>query len=153
MTDISYRKLAWEDIDRFIELREMQLQEEGAIATFDLTLSLLNYYDKHFHDGTFISWIALQDKKIIATSGISFIEKPPYYSNASGKIGLLSSMYTLNPYRRLGIAKKLLGLVVNEAKIYGCSAIHITASEAGAHLYQNFGFQRTDKFFYYNLNR
>lgn len=45
-----------------------------------------------------------------------FVEKPPYYSNPTCKIGLLSSVYTLMEYRRNGIAKQLLSNVVNEAK-------------------------------------
>ena len=79
------------------------------------------------------------------------IEKPPYYNNPSGKIGLLSSMYTLPAYRRSGIATNLLTLVVNEAKEYGCGTVHITASDAGVYLYQDFGFQKSDNFLFYNL--
>ncbi len=58
-------------------------------------------------------------EKIVGTSGISFVEKPPYYSNPSGGIGLLSSMYTDPAYRRMGIARTLLDKVVNEAKACG----------------------------------
>lgn len=151
MNDITYRKLIWEDISHFIELRQIQLQEEGVLPIFDLTPALLEYYQKHFYDGTFVSWLAIKENDIIATSGISFIEKPPYYSNPSGKIGILSSMYTLPTYRRLGIATRLLTFVVNEAKEYGCGVVHITASDDGVYLYQDFGFQKSDKFLFYNL--
>lgn len=68
-------------------------------------------------------------EKIIETSGISFVEKPPYFGCPSGKIGLLSSMYTDGDYRRKGIAKKLLSFVVEEARKYGCGMIQITASD------------------------
>jgi hypothetical protein len=30
-------------------------------------------------DGTFVSWLAVDGDKIIDTSGMSFVEKPPYY--------------------------------------------------------------------------
>jgi hypothetical protein len=45
-------------------------------------------------DGTFVSWFALDENKIIGTSGMSFVEKPPYFGCPSGKMGLLSSMFT-----------------------------------------------------------
>ena len=45
-------------------------------------------------DGTFVSWIAVDGENIIGTSGMSFVEKPPYFGCPSGKIGLLSSMFT-----------------------------------------------------------
>ena len=151
MDGIFYRKLALDDIEKFIELRKKQLLEEGALAKVDITNALLEYYRKHLPEGTFISWIASLDGDIIATSGISFVEQPPHYGNPSGKIGILSSMYTVEQYRRKGIAKKLLGLVVNEAKEYGCGAVHITASDMGAFLYQDFGFRRSSVLFRYKL--
>lgn len=152
MGEIVYKKLEMKEIQQFIEMRINQLQEEGAEPIFDLSSVLYNYYDKHIAAGTFVSWLALDGDKIVATSGMSFIEKPPYYSNPSGKIGLLSSMYTLRAYRRKGIAKKLLGLAVNEAKEYGCGSVHITASDVGVLLYQDFGFKKNENFLQYNFH-
>jgi GNAT superfamily N-acetyltransferase len=146
MSQISYRKLEKKDICKFIEMRLNQLQEEGAEALFDLAPALNEYYEKHLDDGTFISWLAIDGDEIIATSGMSFVEKPPYYSNPSGKIGLLSSMYTLKAYRRKGIAKTLLEKVIQEAKEYGCGTIQITASDMGILLYTDYGFEKTDNF-------
>lgn len=74
-------------------------------------------------DGTFISWLAVERDKIVGTSGMSFVEKPPYFGCPSGKIGLLSSMFTFKEYRRQGIARELLSRVVNEAKEYGCGTV------------------------------
>lgn len=149
--NITYRKLEWSDVGSFVALRKFQLQEEGAEAFMDLTQPLMDYYEKHLADGSFVSWLAAANDQIIATSGISFVEKPPYYSNPTGKIGILSSMYTQMAYRRKGIAKKLLGLVVEEAKNYGCGTIQITGSNMGVLLYENYGFQKNGNFMYYNL--
>lgn len=151
MFGIIYRKFEKADVDIFIKLRMLQLQEEGAEATVDLAPALHGYYEKHLDDGTFISWLAVDKDRIVATSGVSFIEKPPYYSNPSGKIGLLSSMYTLKEYRRKGIATTLLGMVVNEAKFYGCGAIQITASDIGVLLYVAYGFKKNENFMHYSF--
>lgn len=146
MGDITYRKLEKKDISKFIEMRINQLQEEGAEASFDLSSALNEYYEKHLDEGTFVSWLAIDGENIIATSGISFVEKPPYYSNPSGKMGLLSSMYTLKEYRRKGIAKILLSKVIQEAKAYGCGVVQITASDMGVFLYADFGFKKNNNF-------
>ena len=37
-----------------------------------------------------MSWLALYNDKIIGTSGMSFVEKPPYFGCPCGKVGLLS---------------------------------------------------------------
>ena len=151
MSNFIFRKLEWDDIDRFIELRKAQLAEEGANTEIDITDNLFAYYEKHFNDETFVSWIATIDDEIIATSGMSFIEQPPHYGNLLGRIGILSSMYTVKAYRRKGIAKKLLNYVVNEAREYGCAAVHITSTHMGTFLYQDFGFKKYDRFYRYRL--
>lgn len=152
MCDIIYRKLENKDLSTFITMRMGQLQEEGAESTFDLEPSLKEYYRKHMSDNTFVSWVATVEGNIIATSGMSFVERPPYYSNPTGKVGFLSSMYTLKKYRRKGIANTLLEKVVEEAKNYGCKAVFISASDMGVLLYNNFGFEKNGKFMQYNID-
>ena len=151
--EIQYRKLTADDLDTFIQMRIRQLREEGAQEDFDLVPALKDYYDRHMADGTFVSWLALDEEKIIGTSGMSFVEKPPYYGCPTGRIGLLSSMYTDPEYRRQGIARELLTRVVEEARAYGCGTVQITASDMGVILYTNFGFVKNDNFMQYKLQK
>lgn len=148
---IEYRKLSEKELDVFIEMRINQLREEGAKADIDLKPALLDYYMRHMKDGTFVSWIAVDGNRIIGTSGMSFVEKPPYFGCPSGKIGLLSSMFTNLDYRRMGIAKELLHRVVEEARNYGCGTIQITASDMGVNLYTAYGFVHNSNFMQYKL--
>lgn len=148
---VEYRKLTQKDLDTFIQMRINQLREEGAKEDLDLTPDLKDYYNRHLADGTFISWLAVDGDKIVGTSGISFVEKPPYFGCPSGKMGLLSSMFTSKEYRRRGIAKELLSRVVNEAKEYGCGTVQITASDMGVLLYTDFGFVKNGNFMQYKL--
>ena len=149
--DITYRKLNEGDLDTFIRMRITQLREEGATEDLDLVPVLLDFYRRHMADGTFVSWLALDGDRIVGTSGMSFVEKPPYFSCPSGRIGLLSSMYTDPAYRRQGIAKELLRRVTEEARAYGCGAVQITASDMGVLLYTAFGFKKNGNFMQYNL--
>ena len=146
-----YRKLTAEDLDPFIRMRITQLREEGATEQIDLVPALKDYYRRHLKDGTFVSWLAMDGEKIVGTSGMSFVEKPPYFSCPSGRIGLLSSMYTDPAYRRRGIARELLERVVEEARAYGCGSVQITASDMGVLLYSAFGFQKNGNFMQYKL--
>lgn len=151
MNTITFKRLNFEDIDTFINLRINQLREEGAKETVDLVPYLKSYYKKHLTNGTFVSFIALDSNKIIGTSGISFVCKPPYFSNPTGKIGLISSMYTAPNYRRNGVAKTLLDNIITEAKNYGCGSIQITASNMGIPLYESYGFRKNTNFLEYTL--
>ena len=149
--EIQYRKMTPSDVDTFISMRIKQLREEGATEDIDLIPALKDYYGRHMADGTFVSWLAVDQEKIVGTSGMSFVEKPPYFSCPTGRIGLLSSMFTDPSYRRMGIAKELLSRVVDEARKYGCGSVQITASDMGVLLYTDFGFVKNGNFMQYKL--
>ncbi len=155
--EIVYKKLTEAELETFIDMRIGQLTEEYVSEgrevpkNVDLKSALFDYYHKHMADGTFVSWLAMDGDTIIGTSGMSFVEKPPYFTCPSGKLGLLSSMFTNPNYRRKGIAKELLDRVVKEARNYGCGAVHITASDMGVKLYTAYGFKHNGNFMMYNL--
>ncbi len=148
---ITYRRLEQRDIGTFIQMRIAQLREEGAEEDIDLAPALRDYYERHLSDGTFVSWLALDGERIVGTSGMSFVEKPPYFACPSGRMGLLSSMFTAPEYRRKGIARELLTRVVDEARKYGCGTVQITASDMGVKLYTSFGFVKNQNFMQYRL--
>lgn len=157
MEKIVYRKLTKAELEIFINMRIAQLTEEytntgrNVPEGVDLKTALRDYYLRHMEDGTFVSWLAIDGDKIIGTSGMSFVEKPPYFTCPSGRLGLLSSMYTDPRYRRMGIAKELLHRVVEEARAHGCGAVHITASDMGVKLYTAYGFKHNGNFMQYDL--
>ena len=155
--EIKYKKLTEMELDTFINMRITQLTEEytsegkNPPEGVDLKTALEDFYHRHMVDGTFVSWLAMDGDKIIGTSGMSFVEKPPYFTCPTGRLGLLSSMYTDPNYRRMGIAKELLDRVVNEAREYGCGAVWITASNMGVKLYTAYGFVHNGNFMQYKL--
>ena len=155
--ELTYRKLTEADLDAFIRMRISQLTEEYASEgrevpkNVDLEAALKDYYNRHLADGTFVSWLALKGERIVGTSGMSFVEKPPYFSCPSGRLGLLSSMFTDPACRRMGIAQDLLNRVVGEARDYGCGAVWITASDMGVKLYTAYGFEHNGNFMQYKI--
>ena len=155
--DIVYKKLTENELDQIIEMRIDQLTEEYTSEgktvpeNVDLKKSLMDFYTKNMAAGTYVSWLAFDGDKIVGTSGMSFAEKPPYFTCPTGRLGILSSMYTDPDYRRMGIATQLLDRVVKEAKDYGCGTIYITASNMGVKLYESYGFKQNGNFMQYNF--
>ncbi len=58
---VKFQKLTEKELDTFIKMRISQLREEGATEDIDLTPALKDYYLRHMADGTFISWIAVDN--------------------------------------------------------------------------------------------
>ena len=102
---IEYMPLTADRLGAFIEMRIRQLREEGASEDVDLRPALRDYYTRHMADGTFVAWLAAEGGRIVGTSGMSFAEKPPWFGCPTGRIGLLSSMFTEPERRRRGIAR------------------------------------------------
>ena len=75
---ITYRLANINDIDNLVELRLNQLKDEGAEETFDLKHYLYDYYKTNLTNNSFISYLAIDDNKIIAPSGLTITHKPPY---------------------------------------------------------------------------
>ena len=70
---VTYQRLTDKELDTFIQMRIRQLREEGATEDIDLVPHLKDYYNRHMADGTFVSWLAMDGDKIIATSGMSLV--------------------------------------------------------------------------------
>ncbi len=155
--EIVYKKLTEKELSTIIKMRIDQLTEEytseGRTVPEDVDLesALMDFYTRNMAAGTYVSWLAFDGDKIVGTSGMSFAEKPPYFSCPSGRVGILSSMYTDPNYRRMGIAITLLDKVVKEAEAYGCGTIYITASNMGVKLYEAYGFKHNGNFMQYNF--
>lgn len=149
--EIVYRKLTKKELDTFIQMRIRQLREEGATEDIDLVPSLQDYYRRHMADGTFVSWLAMDREKIVGTSGMSFVEKPPYFGCPSGKMGLLSSMFTDPDYRRKGYGREGLMLLMNAARNNGIIVLYddIALDNIAVKLFKGVGFTedyRTDEY-------
>ncbi len=153
--DIVYKKLSENELREITKMRIDQLTEEYTSggrtvpSDVDLESALLDFYIRNLAAGTYVSLLAFDKDKIVGTSGMSFAEKPPYFTCPSGRIGILSSMYTDPSYRRKGIATQLLDRLVKEAKDYGCGTIYITASDMGVKLYESYGFKHNGNFMQY----
>lgn len=143
---IEYRKLTADDIETFARMRIRQLVEEGAVEDRDLLPALLDYYGRHLADGSFAAFLALDGERIVGTGGVSIVEKPAWFGCPTGRIGLISSMYTDKTYRRQGIARSLMDLVKAEAGRQGCGAVWVTASDMGVPFYGGCGFVHNGNF-------
>ena len=117
---VNYRLTTMEDIDNLVLLRIIFLQEaeevEPSSPIEELKKSLYNYFKEKISNKLFVSWLAEDEGKIIATSGLSFHVVPPSYENPSGEEAYLMNMYTLPEYRKQRIGGNLLDRTINEAR-------------------------------------
>lgn len=141
---IEYRKAKIEEIDLLAKMRVSFLCNGKDIAEnekFILFTNIKQYFNNAMIDDSFITWIALDDGKIIATSGLTIYLLPPNRGCPNGKTAYIGNMYTVPEYRRKGIATKLFSLTIEEAKSRGCERILLNATDMGRPIHQKFGFE------------
>lgn len=141
MIGVNIRKASRQDVPTLVELRIKQLNDEDHYQTVDIQANLTHYFSESLENGSFISWVAEIDQKIIATSGVCFSAVPPHFGNRDGRIATIANMYTAPQFRRQGIAITLLGKVVDEARHRGFEVIRVNASKYGKPMYEKFGFK------------
>ena len=142
---IIYRKAILTDSEKLAEIRSFFLKEmKNETSEEDRIVfeqANLEYFRKTLCDNTFISWVALDNEVIIATSGLSFSVVPPFPDVLNGKVAYIMNMYTFPNYRNRGIGTELFKKIVDEAKQLGYKKITLNASDVGRPLYEKHGFK------------
>lgn len=142
------RKANLDDIDELIEFRIHFLKEiqdypsDEEIETF--INSLKDFFLEKMKSNEFIAWLVESNNEIIATSGLSFLQKPPHFINMTGKFAYIMNMYTRPEWRRKGIASKLLERLFEEIKQNGIQSVVLHATPTGRPLYEKYGFRDND---------
>ena len=137
-----FRRAEIEDVVRLIELRKLQLQDEGQTPDVDIDQKLDIFFKQKMQSGELVEWVAEDETgRIIATAAVLFIEFPPGFTNPTGKKGYITNMYTADEYRGQGIAGLLLMKIERESKERGITNLMLHASEMGRKAYVKSGFR------------
>jgi len=144
--NMEFRKANTDDIKYLVQYRKQQLTDEGAPPDIAIDEELFDYFTSSISDGSLICWLAADNNKIVATSGVCFYRLPPTYSNPTGRVAYVTNMYTLPEYRRKGIATRLLRIIIDEIKELDYKLIRLHASIDGKSIYSKTGFADTGGF-------
>lgn len=144
----SLRNANLNDIETLIDFRIEFLKEVQNPPT-DIEMrvfqkSLKDFFLDKMKSNEFIAWLAESDNEVIATSGLSFLQKPPHYINITGKFAYIMNMYTKPEWRRKGVGSALLEKLFEEIKKKGIKSVVLHATPAGRLLYEKYGFREND---------
>lgn len=143
------RQATERDILELVRLRidfltEMNAAEHHAPLPDGFEAVLIGYLESAIPNGNFVAYVAQEDEKIIATSGICFYQAVPSQSNPTGRIAYIMNMYTVPCQRKKGLATALLQRTIQEARLRGSTTITLHATEDGRNLYAKTGFSKDE---------
>lgn len=131
------------DIEQLVKMRMLYIYEDFENITSEQKLKIEEQLPKYFrkHLGKdMIAFIAKENDIIVATAMLLIIEKPANLRFLNGIIGEVLSVYTCKEYRRQGIAKNLIKMLLSYSKEQKLSFVELKATDDGYPLYKSLGF-------------
>lgn len=99
----------------------------------------------YFQSGDHLTALAIDDDMVVGCASMSYIRVMPTFSHPSGKRAHLMNVYTKKEYRRQGIARRMVELLIKVTWEKGATEISLDATESGRPLYESLGFTDSEE--------
>lgn len=151
---MEYKIATKEDTDMLMRIRLEMLRKVNELSDdYVFSDELITNSKRYFLEGNQTTSIALKNGSVVACASMSYIEMMPTFSHPTGNRAHLMNVYTNADYRRKGVARKLVQMLIDEAKAKGVTEISLDATDLGRPLYETLGFCASDECMVMNLVR
>ena len=145
MNKIIYRKTTKADMKILMKLRlEMLREVNGLSGEYEYDEKFIFESRRYFESGEQTTVIASDGETLVGCASLSYTWIMPTFSHPTGNRAHLMNVYTRADYRRRGISKKMVEILIDEAKENGVTEISLDATEMGRPLYESLGFKASD---------
>lgn len=86
------------------------------------------------------AYLVFDGDSFIGAGGVSFYKVMPSYHNPTGETAFLMNIYTAPEYRKKGIGRNVLDMLVSDCKKRGVGQIILDTTKMGRSLYKKYGF-------------
>ena len=136
------REATRDDVSELIRLRLALMATFGPVERPEaFAESTVAYLEPALDEGSFAAVVAEVDGRLVASSGLCLLRRLPVFDNPSGLEGYILNMYTEPAWRRRGLARAILGRLVELARERGVHRVWLHATADGWPLYEDEGFQ------------
>ena len=145
MNKIIYRKTTKADMKILMKLRlEMFREVNGLSGEYEYDENFIFESRRYFESGEQTTVIASDGETLVGCASLSYTWIMPTFSHPTNNRAHLMNVYTRADYRRRGISKKMVEILIDEAKENGVTEISLDATEMGRPLYESLGFKASD---------
>lgn len=96
--------------------------------------------EKYFSGGDQTTVLAFDGEKAVGCATLCYITVMPTLDHPTGKRAHIMNVYVNPNYRRRGIARQMMSILLNGAKERCVTYVSLDATEDGAPLYKSLGF-------------
>ena len=104
-----------------------------------------DYLKKAIPEGSFRSWLACDNGRVVAGGAVVISPWPAHAYDLACRRATILNVYTEPEYRRRGIARQLMEVILAWCKQEGFARVSLHASQQGRHLYESLGFEDSNE--------
>ncbi len=143
---IEYRIATAEDIELLMSSRLEMLRVVNNLTDDYVFPDLIVKESRdYFLNGNQTTVLAIDGAEVIGCASMSYMRIMPTFSHPTGKRAHLMNVYTRNEYRRQGIARKMVNMLIEDAWNRGSTEISLDATTMGRPLYESLGFKTSSE--------
>lgn len=143
-SEISVKIAQKSDLPTVIAIRMEMLSAVNAGKSFDEDFRERSR--DYFTNGAQTTVLAFDGENAVGCATICYVQVMPTYSHPTGNRAHIMNVYVREEFRRRGIAREMMKMLLDEAKSRGVSQITLDATESGRPLYQSLGFEGSEEF-------
>ncbi len=148
-SDILFRVATPLDRDVILHHRRSMFHDmgEGTVAELDrMVEATAPWLERALAEGHYRAWLAITEKgKVVAGGGVLISHWPARPGDPNTRRALILNVYTELEFRRQGLARQLMLLIINWLKDEGLHTVYLHASDDGRPLYEAMGFVPTNE--------
>lgn len=138
---------------QLVQIRLEMLKKVNSLdENYQFSEDFVKEVKKYFAKGDQVNILALDDGKAVGCATLSFVYIMPTFSHPTGNRAHLMNVYTNEGYRRQGIARHMVQMLIDIAANRGVTEITLDATESGRPLYQAMGFESSASCMTMNLS-
>ena len=129
------------DMDALMSIRLEMLRVVNSLPDdYVFSETLVKSSEEYFACGNDATVLAFDNGRPVACASLSFMDIMPTYGHPTGKRAHLMNVYTNPAYRRQGLARDMVQMLIDLAESRGVTEISLDATESGRPLYESLGF-------------
>jgi GNAT superfamily N-acetyltransferase len=149
MEGITIRPAAFADLPHILRHRRTMFRDMGSGTDAELDAMVVTteaFLRQAMPAGTYRGWLAeTKDGRIAAGVGIAIIPWPGAPRDPAPRRGWVQNVYTEPEFRRRGLARRLMEVLVEWCRAEGFHTVSLHASREGRGLYESMGFKVTNE--------
>ncbi len=138
---VTYKIATPDDMELMMSSRlEMLKVVNDLNYTYEYSDEIVKGSREYFEKGDHTTVLAMDGKRVIGCASICYMYIMPTFYHPTGKRAHLMNVYTMKEWQRQGVAKKMVSMLIDEARKRGVTEISLDTTEEGRPLYKRLGF-------------